>query len=252
LASPRRMAPPPIVRMRVASARSAAHTASASRSSLRSERFAETVQDRLRGLGADVAREHHLFQPLQDGRVELFLALKKRGELRDEAAAGRGTALCAAQRRLSSRVPPSRVPPHSARPWRRLRATVPRRSRPAGWTPPLSRPASTPGPWVRLQSFDGAGGGAAAWWQARIPEAPGGQCRDCAVGEPETHRPRARRSQRVGQRWSWSVREPAARRRTIRRPDDRRQRARGRLLKRAREPRAPDTRAAAREGRPFR
>ena len=60
------------------------------------ERLAQAVEDGLRGLRTDVAREHDLFHLLQDGRVDLFLALEERRETRNEPAARRGEALAEA------------------------------------------------------------------------------------------------------------------------------------------------------------
>src|SRR5262249_55331699 len=57
------------------------------------EPLAQAFQDRLGGLHPDVGREHHFFQLLQYGRVDLFLAFEERGELREEAGARRGEAL---------------------------------------------------------------------------------------------------------------------------------------------------------------
>ena len=91
-----RMAPPPMPRMRVASARSAAQTASVSLQLVLGERLAKPGEDGLRRLRTDVAREHDLFHLLQDGRVDLFLALKERRETRDEPAARRGETLAEA------------------------------------------------------------------------------------------------------------------------------------------------------------
>ena len=65
----------------MASARSAAQTASASRSSFRSSDSRSRARMALRRLRPDVAGEHDLFHLLQDGRVDLFLALKERAQL---------------------------------------------------------------------------------------------------------------------------------------------------------------------------
>ena len=61
------------------------------------ERLAQASENRLRRLGPDVAREHDLFHLLQDGRVDLFLALKERTQLRDESSARRGEPLAQAR-----------------------------------------------------------------------------------------------------------------------------------------------------------
>ena len=83
-------APPPIDRIRVASARRAAHTASDVGELVLRETLAEALEYRLRRLHADVARDHDLFDLLEDRGIDLLLPRKKRGQSCDEAAARRG------------------------------------------------------------------------------------------------------------------------------------------------------------------
>ena len=83
----RRTAPPPMPRMRsgLGAQRGPHRVGVAQLVSI--ERLAQAREDRLGRLRTDVAGEHDLFHLLQDGRVDLFLALKERAQLRDEAAA---------------------------------------------------------------------------------------------------------------------------------------------------------------------
>ncbi len=76
-----RIAPPPIAEdAHRLGAQGRPHGVGVAKLVLR-QRVAEAPEDRLRRLRPDVAREHDLFHLLEDGRVDLFLALKERGEL---------------------------------------------------------------------------------------------------------------------------------------------------------------------------
>ena len=77
--------PPPMPRMRVASARSASQTACELESSFLLEPVAQAPEDGLRGRDADVGREQDLFDLIGDLRVELFFAREKAREPPEKA-----------------------------------------------------------------------------------------------------------------------------------------------------------------------
>ena len=198
----------------MASARSAAHTASASRSSFFVERVAQPREDGLRRLRPDVAREHDLFDLLEDGRVDLLLALKERRQPRDEPAARRREAL---SRPATSRFAGGTL----ARRGRRAgRAPTGRGSRPAiGRLATAASPARAAG-----------AGRLAIRVVARRPllgRAPrlsaGGRLQRSGVGpcwswlvrrarRARARRPRRRRARRRWRRWSWAGFRPRRRR----------------------------------------